>query len=217
MTMQLYGYWRSNAAFRVRVALALKAIPFEEIDIDLIAGEQFKPAYAAINPEHMVPTLVHDGHRLSQSLAIIEYLDDIQPHPPLLPTDARERAYARSLAMILAADSHPLVATRVRKYLADVVQANTDAIDAWGRRWATEGLAAYERFLEQRPAAPFALGEAITIADICIAGQVALADVYGADWSVFPEVSDLAQRCLALPAFANAHPFAQPGYRAAGT
>lgn len=139
--MQLYGFWRSNAAFRVRVALALKAIPFEETEVDLLSGSQFDPAYVMISPEHVVPTLVHDGHRISQSLAIIEYLDEVQANPPLLPRDARERAYARSLAMIQAADSHPLTVPRVRKYLSEVFDADPDAIDTWCQHWTGKGLA----------------------------------------------------------------------------
>jgi maleylacetoacetate isomerase len=214
MTFQLYGFWRSNAAFRVRVALALKNLPYEEIDIDILSGRQFDPAYAAMNPEHVVPTLVHDGHLLSQSLAIIEYLDDIHPEPRLLPTDARERAYARSLAMILAADAHPLTVPRIRTYLGKTLGADAAAIEAWCRHWTSEGLASYERLLGRRPAAPFALGPTPSIADICIAGQVALANVYHMDLSAFPEIAALAGRCFDLPAFAEAHPFNQPGYKA---
>jgi maleylacetoacetate isomerase len=211
--MQLYGFWRSNAAFRVRVALALKAIPFEETEVDLLSGSQFDPAYVMINPEYVVPTLVHDGHRISQSLAIIEYLDEVQANPSLLPRDARERAYARSLAMIQAADSHPLTVPGVREHLREAFGADPDTIEACCRHWTGKGLATYERLLERRPASPFALGATISIADIGIAGQVALADVYQMDWSEFPEVAHLARRCFDVPAFADAHPFAQPGYR----
>lgn len=215
MTIQLYGFWRSNAAFRVRVALALKKLPFDEIDVDILSGRQFDAAYAQVNAEHVVPTLVHDSHRLSQSLAIIEYLDEIQPKPALLPAAPRERAYARSLALVSSADAHPLTVPRVRKYLGEALSADATAIERWCRHWTAEGLAAYERLLGQRPAAPFALGQDVTIADICIAGQVALADVYGMDRTVFPAVDTLASRCFALPAFADAHPFRQPGYPAA--
>ncbi|UFX45048.1 maleylacetoacetate isomerase [Bradyrhizobium sp. 41S5] len=216
MTIQLYGFWCSNAAFRVRVALALKNLAFEEIDIDILSGRQFDPGYAEVNAEHVVPTLVHDGRPIFQSLAIIEYLDEIQAEPQLLPADAHERAHARSLAMILAADAHPLTVPRVRKHLGQAFGADAPAIESWCRHWTTEGLSTYERLLERRPAAPFALGAAPTIADIGIAGQVALADVYRMDLAAFPEVAALARRCFALPAFADAHPFRQPGYKAAG-
>ena len=216
MTIQLYGFWRSNAAFRVRVALALKNLAFEEIDIDILSGRQFDPGYADVNPEHVVPTLVHDGRLVFQSLAIIEYLDEIKPEPRLSPADAAERAYARSLAMILAADVHPLTVPRVRKYLGQAFGADTAAIEAWCRHWTAEGLSTYERLLTRRPPAPFALGTTPTIADISIAGQVALADVYHMDLTEFPRVAALAKRCFALPAFAKAHPFEQAGYKASG-
>jgi maleylpyruvate isomerase len=214
MTIQLYGFWRSNAAFRVRVALALKNLPFEEIDVDILSGRQFDTEYAELNPEHFVPTLVHDGHRVFQSLAIMEYLDDIRPEPRLVPVDAKERAYARSLALVSVADTHPLVVPRVRKQLAKAFGADVPAIESWCKHWTTEGLAAYERHLSQRPPAPFAVGDAPTIADICIAGQIVLAEFFGLDVAPFPEVTTLAKRCFALPAFANAHPFRQPGYKA---
>jgi len=212
MTIQLYGFWRSNAAFRVRVALALKKLSFEEIEIDILAGRQFDAEYADVNAEHVVPTFVHDGHRIFQSLAIMEYLDDLQPEPRLLPADAKERAYARSLAMVSAADAHPLVIPRVRKYLGEVVGADPAAIDAWVRHWTVEGLATYERLLLRRPASPFAVGAAPTIADICIAGQIVLAELHGLDLAGFPEVAALGKRCFELPAFADAHPFRQPHY-----
>ncbi|AJC23515.2 maleylacetoacetate isomerase [Pandoraea pulmonicola] len=213
MTIQLYGFWRSNAAFRVRVALALKQLPFEEIEIDLLAGDQFETAYARVNAESVVPTLVHDGQRISQSLAIMEYLDERFPIHRLLPDAPLERAYARSLALISIADSHPFVVPRVRKHLAQTYGADAAAIEAWCRHWGREGLAAYERRLVERPPSPFAMGDSPTLADICIAGQMIIADLYQLDVTAFPRVGALAQRCFDLPAFANAHPFRQPGYR----
>src|SRR3954463_13851427 len=115
MGIQIYGFWRSIASFRVRVALRLKGLAFEEIPIDILSGDQFKPEYEAVNAERVVPTFIHDGHFIFQSLAIIEYLDEIEPEPRLMPADARERAYARSLALTTIADAHPLVVPRVRK------------------------------------------------------------------------------------------------------
>ena len=114
MSIKVYGFWRSIASFRIRVALKLKALPFEEISIDILQGEQFKPGYDAVNPEHVVPTFIHDGHTLYQSLAIMEYLDDVKPSPRLLPDDIKERAYARSLALMTIADAHPFTVPRVR-------------------------------------------------------------------------------------------------------
>ncbi|HEY4075554.1 MAG TPA: maleylacetoacetate isomerase [Rhizomicrobium sp.] len=213
MTIQLYGFWRSNAAFRVRVALALKKLAFEEIEIDILSGRQFDAGYAEVNAEHVVPTFVHDGHRIFQSLAIMEYLDDIQPEPRLLPADAKERAYARSLALVSIADSHPFIVPRVRKYLGQALGADAAAIETWCKHWAVEGLATYERLLTRRPAAPFALGATPTIADISIAGQIVIGELYKLDFAAFPGVAALGKRCFELPAFADAHPFQQPGYK----
>src|ERR1035437_6147785 len=156
MSITVYGFWRSIASFRVRVALRLKGLPFEEIPIDILSGEQFKPGYEAVNAERVVPTFIHDGHSVFQSLAIIEYLDDIQPKPRLIPEEARERAYARSLALMTIADAHPLVVPRVRNQLAKTCGADAKAIEDWGKHWTTEGLATYERLLARRAPAPFA-------------------------------------------------------------
>jgi maleylacetoacetate isomerase len=213
MTIQLYGFWRSNAAFRVRVALALKQLPYEEIEIDILSGRQFDAAYAAVNVEHVVPTLVHNGQRIFQSQAIMEYLDEIQPEPPLLPNDPLDRAYARSFALISVADSHPLVVPRIRKQLAKQFNADAAAIESWCKHWTAEGLATYERLLTRRPAAAFAVGSTPTIADIGIAGQVVLANLYDLNVAAYPEVDALTKRCFEVPAFAAAHPFKQPGYQ----
>jgi maleylacetoacetate isomerase len=215
MSIQIYGFWRSIASFRVRVALRLKGLPFEEIPVDILSGEQFKPEYAAVNDERVVPTFIHDGHSIFQSLAIIEYLDELQPAPRLIPQDAKERAYARSLALMTIADAHPLVTPRVRNHLATTFGADAKAIEEWGRHWTTEGLATYERLLARRPAAPFALGSEPGLADICIAGQVVTAQYVKLDLKDFPAVARLAEHCFKLPAFATSHPYEQPGYKAA--
>jgi maleylacetoacetate isomerase len=209
MGIQVYGFWRSIASFRVRVALRLKGLPFEEIPIDILSGEQFKPGYEALNAERVVPTFIHDGHSVFQSLAIIEYIDDIAPTPRLLPDDAKERAYARSLALMTVADAHPLVVPRVRNHLAKT-------IEGWGKHWTLEGLATYERLLARRAPAPFALGATPGLADICIAGQVVGAHFLKLELSDFPLVSRLAERCFEISAFATSHPFEQPGYKTAG-
>jgi len=215
MGIQIYGFWRSIASFRVRVALKLKGLPFEEIPIDILSGEQFQPGYQAVNAERVVPTFIHDGHSVFQSLAIIEYLEDIKPEPRLIPLDSKERAYARSLALMTIADAHPLVVPRVRNHLAKAFGADARAIENWGRHWTTEGLATYERLLERRPPAPFALGAEPGLADICVAGQVVGAHFLKLDLTSFPIVAGLADRCFALPAFATSHPFEQPGYKTA--
>ena len=216
MSIQVYGFWRSIASFRVRVALRLKGLPFEEIPIDILSGEQFNSGYDAVNPEHVVPTFIHDGQSLFQSMAIIEYLDDIQSEPPLLPRDAKERAYARSLALMNIADAHPLVVPRVRNHLAKVFGADAKAIENWGKHWTSEGLATYERLLARRAPAPFALGAEPGLADICIAGQVIGAHFLKLELGPYPLVAGLADRCFKMPEFATSHPFEQPGYKTAG-
>ena len=215
MGIQIYGFWRSIASFRVRVALRLKGLPFEEIPIDILSGEQFKSDYDAVNPERVVPTFIHDGHSLFQSLAIIEYLDDIQPKPRLIPEDVKDRAYARSLALMTVADAHPLVVPRVRNHLATVFGADAGVIEDWGKHWTIEGLETYERLFARRAPSPFALGAEPGLADICIAGQVVTAQYLKIEMSAFPVVARLADRCFALPAFATSHPFEQPGYKTA--
>jgi maleylpyruvate isomerase len=190
-------------------------LPFEEIPIDILSGEQFEPAYAAISAERVVPTFIHDGHSIFQSLAIIEYLDDIQPTPRLLPQDIKERAYARSLALMTIADVHPLTVPRVRNHLTKTFGADARTIEDWGAHWTTEGLAAYERMLTQRAPSPFALGAEPGLADICIAGQVVGAQYLKLGLDAYPTVAQLAERCFAMPAFKSSHPFEQPGYKAA--
>jgi maleylacetoacetate isomerase len=214
MGIQVYGFWRSLASFRVRVALRLKGLAFEEIPIDILTGEQFKPGgYETINAERVVPTFIHDGHSIFQSMAIMEYLDDIQPEPRLLPKDIKERAYARALALVTIADAHPLTTPRVRNRLAGQFGADAGAIAAWGTHWTEEGLATYERLLARRAPAPFALGAEPGIADICIAGQVVGSHYLKLNLGAYPVVAALADRCFAMPAFATSHPFKQPGYK----
>jgi maleylacetoacetate isomerase len=216
MSIQVYGFWRSIASFRVRVALRLKGLSFEETSIDILSGEQFKPDYAAVNAERVVPTFIHNGHSIFQSLAIIEYLDDIQPEPRLIPEDVRERAYARSLALMTIADAHPLLVPRVRNHLVKTFGADAKAIEDWGKHWTIEGLATYERLLALRAPAPFALGAEPSLADICIAGHAVGAQYLKMELGAFPTVASLVDRCFAMPAFAISHPFEQPGFKTAG-
>jgi maleylpyruvate isomerase len=215
MGIQIYGFWRSLATFRVRVALRLKGLPFEETPIDILSGEQFEPGYEQVNAERVVPTFIHDGHAVFQSMAIIEYIEDLKPEPRLIPTDPKERAYARALALMNVADSHPLVVPRVRNHLAKTFGADAHAVEEWGKHWGIEGLATYERLLARRPPAPFALGAEPGLADICIATQVVGSQYVKLDLSPFPIVAKLVERCFALPAFASSHPSEQPGYKKA--
>jgi maleylacetoacetate isomerase len=216
MSITVYGFWRSIASYRIRVALKLKALPFEEISIDILQGEQFKPGYDDVNPEHVVPTFIHDGHSLYQSLAIMEYLDDIKPSPRLLPDDIKERAYARSLALMTIADAHPLTVPRIRKHLAKTFGADAKAIEEWCAHWSIEALAAYERFLTRRKPSPFALGNDVGLADICIAGQVVGSQYLKVSLDPYPLVKGLTDRCFAMAEFSSSHPLQQPDYKASG-
>ncbi len=214
MSIKVYGFWRSIASFRVRVALRLKQLPFEEISIDILQGKQFESGYDAVNPEHVVPTFIHDGYTLYQSLAIMEYLDDIKPSPRLLPEDIKERAYARSLALMTIADAHPLTVPRVRKHLTKAFGADAHAVEEWGAHWTTEALATYERLLARRKPAPFALGKDIGLTDICIAGQVVGSQYLTVNLEPYPLVKDLSERCFKMVEFSSSHPYQQPDYKA---
>ena len=214
MSIKFYGFWRSIASFRIRVAIKLKALSFEEVSVDILQGKQFEPGYDAVNPEHVVPTFIHDGTTLYQSLAIMEYLDDIKPSPRLLPEDIKERAYARSLALMTIADSHPLIVPRVRNHLFKAFGADTRAVEEWGAHWTRDGLATYERLLARRKPAPFALGKDVGLADICIAGQTIGAQYLKIGIDAYPLVKELTNRCFKIPEFLSSHPFEQPEYTA---
>jgi maleylacetoacetate isomerase len=184
--MLLYGFWRSIATYRVRIALRLKGIDFEEIPVDLLAGEQFRSDYAALNPEHVVPTLIDGETRLFQSLAILEWLEERYPEPPLLPRDPDERAYARALALVTIADTHPLTVPRIRKHLGEALSLDAAGVAAWGAHFLGEGLRTYERLFENRPPAPYALGPQMTVADIAVAGHAASAGYFDVNVKAFP-------------------------------
>lgn len=211
--IKMYGFWRSAASFRVRVALNLKGLAFEEEMIDIDVGRQYAPGYLALNPQAAVPSLiVDDGPPLTQSLAILEYLEETHPTPPLLPADARGRARVRSLALIWAADHHPLIVPRVRRYLADEMGQDEAARTGWIRHWFREGLVAGEARLAGDPATgQFCHGDGPTFADLCLISQAAGARGFKVDFSDLPTVSRIVENCLALDAVARAHPLRQPG------
>ncbi len=211
--MQLHGFWRSLATYRVRIALNLKGIAVPETMVDLDAGDQHVPSFRAINPMGAVPALVlDDGTVLTQSLAILEWIDETHPTPPLLPDGAVARARVRSLCAITAADTHPLVVPRVQGYLGKTFGADDAARKAWAAHWFTLGLHAYE---EQVGAGPFCAGDVPGLADCCLASHVAGSERFGADLQPFPAVRRIQGACMALPAFADAHPLRQPGAPAA--
>ena len=215
--IKMYGFWRSIASFRVRAALNLKGLAYEEEMIDLLKGEQYAPAYRAINSQAALPTLIVDGGPpLTQSLAIIEYLEELHPNPPLLPPDALGRARVRSIALLLAADHHPLIVPRIRRHLAEVVGLDDDQVTAWILHWFREALALAEaRLAGDAATGEFCHGDTPTLADLCLVGQAVVARGFRIDTAQFPTVHRITDACLALDAFARAQPLRQPGAPAA--
>jgi maleylacetoacetate isomerase len=210
--MKLYGYFRSSAAFRVRIALNLKDLPYETAAIHLRRNEQARPEYRALNPQGLVPTLeLDDGTRLVQSLAIIEYLDETHPAPPLLPPGAADRARVRALAEIVACDIHPINNLRVLRYLAHTFARDEAAIGAWYNHWIAAGFAALEPLLAADPrTGAFCHGDAPGLADVALVPQVVNAERYRLDMTPYPTIARIHRSCMALPAFAAAHPQNQP-------
>jgi maleylacetoacetate isomerase len=211
--VRLYSYWRSSAAYRVRIALALKGIDWATQGVHLVrdGGEQRKPAYLRINPQGLVPSLAAGEHLLTQSLAIIEYLDEVHPEPPLLPADPLARARVRSLAQIVACDIHPLNNLRVLQWLKGHLGADDGQRDQWYRHWIVEGFAAFEAVIANSPhTGRFCHGDRPTVADLCLVPQVYNALRYDCDLEAFPEIRRVNAACLELAAFRRAVPEAQP-------
>lgn len=207
----LHGYYRSSAAFRVRIALNLKGLDYRNIAHHLRKGEQRSEPYLALNPQGLVPSLEVDGLLLTQSLAIIEYLDEIHPTPALLPADPVTRAKARAVAQLIACDIHPINNLRVLRYLrGELAQPEAD-VNRWYTHWVAEGFTALERQLAERPIdTNFCCGDTPSLADICLVPQVINARNFEIDLSPYPTLVRLAETALALPAFATAHPSNQP-------
>ena len=213
MALKLYGFWRSLATYRVRVALALKGIEAQEVAIDLLQGKQHADEYKAINPQSVVPALViDDGPPLVQSLAILEYLDETHPQPPLLPKDARGRARVRGLALIAACDGHPLVVPRVRNYLEKELRVDEAGRSRWLAHWTLKALEAMEAHLAKEPeTGRFCHGATPTIADICLASQViAAAQYFNCDTSAAPTAMRIYNECMKMGAFNESQPMKQP-------
>ena len=212
--MKFYSFWRSLAAFRVRVALNLKGlVPDEIVTIDLMKGEQRQDAYKKVNPQMLLPALIDgEGPILFQSVAIMEYLDETHPQPPLLPKDPRGRARVRALAAIIAADSHPLMVPRVRNYMEEELQLDEPTRNKWIKHWIGEGLAAMEGHLTRdKETRKFAHGDSVTMADICLVGGMTGAGFFQVDTSPYPTAKRITEACMALEPFARAHPLKQPG------
>ena len=209
--MKVYGYFRSSAAYRVRIALNLKGLTPEFASVHLRKGEQKAPGYAALNPQKLVPALEDEGTVMTQSLAIIEYLDERHPHPPLLPVDPKDRARVRAIALAIACDIHPLNNLRVLNHLRDRLGLDEEARNAWYRHWIVEGFEALEAMLaNDSRTGRFCHGDGPTLADICLVPQVYNAERYGCDLTPYPTVTRIAAACRALDAFAAADPGRQP-------
>ena len=212
-SFELYAFWRTAATYRVRVALGLKGLQAREINIDLDAGEQRSEAYLKLNPMAGLPTLIHAGHPpMTQSLAILEFLEELQPTPALLPADLHGRVRVRSIANMLAADTHPLITPRVRKYLTSTVGFDDAAWRAWQQHWFGTGLAAVEKRLASEAATgTFCHGDQPGMADICLASVVAVMQVFKIEVPNTPVIERIVQHCQQLPAFAAAAPRLQHG------
>lgn len=207
--MKLYHYYRSSASYRVRIALNIKHIAYESVDIHLINndGEHNTPRYLEINPQGLVPCLEVDGHTISQSLAIIEYLDETFPQNPLLPTDALSKAKVRALALIIACDMHPLNNLRVLSQIKDQFNANEADVINWYHRWLKPGFDAFEAQLKtMNRSGPFCFGNQLTLADLCLIPQVFNAHRYHFSMDDYPLINAINDHCLRLDVFDKAKP-----------
>lgn len=211
--MKLYTYFRSSAAYRVRIALNLKQLDYEAAPVHLVrnGGEQRQAGYLALNPSGLVPTLIDDGNVLQQSLAIIEYLDEVHPQPALLPGSPAERARIRAIAQAIACDIHPVNNLRVLRYLVHELGVNDAQKNAWYRHWIAIGLSAVESMLAADPRTGlFCHGDTPTLADCCLVPQVFNAQRFDCDLLAMPTVMRIVERCAALDAFQRAAPGQQP-------
>jgi maleylpyruvate isomerase len=210
--LTLYNYYRSSTSYRVRIALELKGLPYDYVPEHLRQGQHLEPPYLAVNPQGLVPALIlEDGTMLSQSLAIIEYLDETHPEPPLLPTDALGRARVRMLAQMIACDIHPVNNLRVLTSLRTLYGAGDDDINGWVRHWVSETFEPMETLLASSPqTGTFCHGETPGLADICLVAQVTSNQRFGVDMTPYPTISRINAACLGVPAFMTAAPQNQP-------
>jgi maleylacetoacetate isomerase len=209
--MKLYGYFRSSAAFRVRIALNLKGLSYDQVPIHLRRNDQAKPEYRGVNPQGLVPALEIDGDTLIQSLAIIEYLDETHPQPALLPAEPADRARVRALAEIVACDIHPINNLRVLRYLMHSCGQSESDLGAWYNHWIDAGFQAMEALLVGDPrTGRFCHGDRPGLGDIALVPQVVNAERYKLDMSPYPTIARIFAACMKLPAFQAAHPDNQP-------
>ncbi|GAA4342037.1 maleylacetoacetate isomerase [Variovorax defluvii] len=204
--MKLHNYFRSSASFRVRIALNLKGLDYEYIPVHIARGDHKTGPFSAISPDMLVPLLEDDGERFTQSMAIIEYLDEIQPEPSLLPHDPVGRAHVRAMAQSIACEIHPLNNLRVLKYLVRELKLDDDAKNTWYRHWVREGMLGFERQLAQRPASVYCWGDTPTLADCCLVPQIFNAQRFDCDLSGLPRTMAVYEACMQLDAFQRAQP-----------
>jgi maleylacetoacetate isomerase/maleylpyruvate isomerase len=209
--VKLYTYFRSSAAFRVRIALNLKGLSYQPIFVHLAKGEHRKPEYSSVNAQALVPTLeLDDGTRLNQSLAIIEYLDEVHRKPPLLPGDGKARARVRSLSGLVACEIHPLNNLRVLQHLKRALGQNEEEVNAWYRHWIADGLTKLEAELTGASKGKFCCGDSPTMADCCLVPQIFNAKRYHCDLAPYPNTVRVFEQCMKLEAFDRAQPAKQP-------
>lgn len=211
--LKLYSYFRSSASYRVRIALNIKALPFDYVAVHLLkeGGQQLASAFRTLNPDALIPVLEDSGAVLTQSLAIIEYLDETHPEPPLLPRGAVERAYVRSIALAIACEIHPLNNLRVLRYLVRTLGASEEQKNAWYRHWVEHGLSAIEARLDAEDrAGRYALGDTVTLADICLVPQIFNAQRMECRLEHVPHIMRIFENCMALAPFIDGQPSNQP-------
>lgn len=209
--MRLYSYFRSSASFRVRIALQLKGLSYDYLPVHLLKNEQLEPEFRRLNPDGLVPVLVDGANVLNQSLAICEYLEEVYPKPALLPSEPVDRARVRALALTVACEIHPLNNLRVLRYLVKELGVSDQAKDDWYRHWVESGLRAFEQELELfAPPGKYCFGDQPTLADVCLVPQIFNGRRVNSDFSKVPRVMRIFEACMALEAFRNSLPEAQP-------
>ena len=209
--MKLYTFFRSSASFRVRIALNHKGLKYEPASVSLPKGEHLEKEYKSLNAQGLVPALEDGGQLLTQSLAIIEYLDEVHPGPKLLPADPLDRAYVRAFSQIIACEIHPLNNLRVRKYIGKTYKLDEEGVNTWYRHWIAEGFRMIEAFLAQeRKHGKYCFRDKVTMADCCLVPQVFNAIAYKCDLKPYPAVTRIHEACMKLDAFVQAQPSKQP-------
>lgn len=210
MQRHLYTFFRSSTSYRLRIALAYKRLSYAPHYVSLPKMQHRETAYRDLNPQGLVPLLIEDGHSYIQSLAIIEYLDEIHPAPPLMPKDPRDRAYVRAFSQIIGCDIHPVNNVRVLKRLQSQFGADEAATNAWYRHWIAEGLGALEQYVAREGRSrQFALGDAVTVADVCLVPQIFNAQRFGCALDTYPTLMGMFENCMKLPAFTETQPSTQ--------